>query len=203
MKEKAKAKKTVNAIFDIVNLGKEIKNIYKKEKKKSEKQKEIKRKLNLTEEQRRKEFFEKQKSNSPTVRPPSGVGKRMTDNRKGKSLSELGTKRKYKVKAPGQAVQITEKEFGAFKLRSGNKPSPAKLMGVTRKPSVLKSNTDGVFDIMTKRKVKRTVKNLANEQVRKYKKLYRRAKKGDIEGIYKDQKRAYKKLFKSVKRIFN
>ena len=86
MKEKAKAKKTVNAILDIVNLGKEIKNIYKKEKKKSEKQKEIKRKLNLTEEQRKKEFFRKRKSNSPTVRPHSGVGKRMTDNRKEKSL---------------------------------------------------------------------------------------------------------------------
>ena len=82
-------------------------------------------------------------------------------------------------------------------------PSIAKLAKEAGKPSVLKSNTDGVFDITTKRKVKRTAKKLANEQLRKQKKLYRRAKRGDIEGIYKDQKRAYKKLFRSVKNLFN
>ena len=45
------------------------------------------------------------------IKPPEFTAKRMTDKREGKSLSELGTKGKYK-KVPGQAVQITEKEFG-------------------------------------------------------------------------------------------
>jgi len=143
----------------------------------------------------RKEAIEKYKQARKLQRQIDAADKRY-DELKAKSNAPA-------KEAPGTPKKITEKEFGTFKLRSGNRPSPARLMGVTRKPSVLKSNTDGVFDIMTKRKVKRTAKKLANEQLNKYKKLYRRAKRGDIEGIYKDQKRSVKKLFKSVKRIFN
>jgi len=151
----------------------------------------------------RKEAIEKYKQAGKLQRQIDAADKRY-DELKAKSNAPA-------KEAPGTPKKITEKEFGAFpmkktsgfKLRSGNKPSPAKLMGVTRKPSVLKSNTDGVFDITTKRKVKREAKQLLEGQVKKYKKLYRRAKRGDIEGIIKDKKRAYKKLFKSVKRIFN
>ena len=92
------------------------------------------------------------------------------------------------------------KKESSFKMKN---PSVAKLAKEAGKPSVLKSNTDGVFDITTKRKVKREAKQLLEGQVKKYKKLYKRAKRGDIEGIYKDQKRAYKNLFKNVKRIFS
>ena len=51
-----------------------------------------------------------------------------------KRYDELKAKSNAPAKeAPGTPKKITEKEFGTFKLRSGNKPSPAKLMGVKRK----------------------------------------------------------------------
>lgn len=51
-----------------------------------------------------------------------------------KRYDELAAKSNAPAKeAPGTPKKITKKEFGAFKLRSGNRPSPAKLMGVKRK----------------------------------------------------------------------
>ena len=92
------------------------------------------------------------------------------------------------------------KKESSFKMKS---PSIAKLAKEAGKPSVLKSNTDGVFDIMTKRKVKREAKQFLEGTKRYYKKLYRHAKRGDVGGMIKHHGRQYKKLFKSVKRIFN
>ena len=93
------------------------------------------------------------------------------------------------------------KKVSSFKMKN---PSIAKLAKEAGKPSVLKSDiTKGVFDVMTKRKVKREAKQFLKGTERYYKKLYRRVKRGDIEGMIKDKKRAYKKLFRSVKNLFN
>jgi len=92
------------------------------------------------------------------------------------------------------------KKESSFKMKN---PSVAKLAKEAGKPSVLKSNTDGVFDITTKRKVKREAKQFLEGTKRYYKKLYRRAKRGDVGGMIKDKKRVYKKLFRSVKQMFN
>ncbi len=47
------------------------------------------------------------------IKPPESTAKRMTDKRRGKSLSELGTRRRQYTNVPGQGIKITEKEFRA------------------------------------------------------------------------------------------
>jgi len=81
------------------------------------------------------------------------------------------------------------KKASSFKMKNS---SIAKLAKKAGKPSVLK------FDITKsdERRYKRKVRFLVNEQARKYKKLYRRAKRGDVRGIIKDK-------IKSIKNLFN
>jgi len=75
----------------------------------------------------RKEAIEKYKQAGKLQRQIDAADKRY-DELKVKSNAQV-----REVSIEDKAKKITEKDFGTFKLRSGNKPSPAKLMGVKRK----------------------------------------------------------------------